>query len=373
MGMADTPQPIDANSAAAWLLRGIKLLDVSLKLSAHGCTLEVFSNSQQLLDRLADYFAHLPQQHQQVCLQVVAIECPVRDHNLAFVDWRREPGKTGRKDAYVDLLDARLVLKVRTGMLFLQSETQRIAAGPCLANDNQLINFINSQWMNRLQQQGWLICHAAALEYQGSALALAGFSGNGKSTLMLHLLELPKFRYLTNDRLFVRANGPHVTATGIPKLPRINPGTLLNNPRLVKLLPAHRQQAMRKLTKQALWALEEKHDVDVALLYGKERIDTATPRPLKTLLILNWSHTAKDATQFQRVDLLRRRDLLPAVMKSPGPFYQDSGGLFQHDDGPLLEENYQKQFKNVEIIELTGKIDFDRAIKLWSEKVNLCY
>jgi len=60
-----------------------------------------------------------------------------------FKDWTREFGKSGRKDSYVDIEDARLIHKVRTGMVFLQSSDQKIAAGPCLQNDNQVINFIN--------------------------------------------------------------------------------------------------------------------------------------------------------------------------------------------------------------------------------------
>ena len=87
-----------------------------------------------------------------------------------FIDWAREPGKTGRKDSYLDLDGGRLVRKVRTGMVFLQSAGERIAAGPCLRYDNQVINFINAQYMNWLQNQGWLICHASGLVTGGRCL-----------------------------------------------------------------------------------------------------------------------------------------------------------------------------------------------------------
>ena len=229
------------------------------------------------------------------------------------------------------------------------------------------INYINSQLMNRLQQQEWLICHAAALGREGRALALAGFSGGGKSTLMLHLLESPGYRYLTNDRLFLKRRDEGVEAIGIPKLPRINPGTLINNPRLAPMLPPDRQQALRAMPKQALWELEEKHDVDVARLYGAERIDTSTPLPLEALLILNWSHEAEEPTRLQEVDINRRRDLLPAVMKSPGPFYQDRDGRFLRDDDPLPEAPYLQIFESVKVFEAAGRIDFDRLVELWSE------
>ncbi len=367
------PLPADAVSAAALLQGEARLLATPLRLYANGCELVIRSNSRPLLDRLAAYFGHLPPAPElaQASIEIVAIEGPVRDTGWPFVDWRREPGKRGRKDAILELADGRLVLKVRTGMLFLQSETRRIAAGPCLGHDNQLINYINSQLMNRLQQKGWSICHAAALAHGERAVALAGFSGNGKSTLMLRLLELPGYRYLTNDRLFLRAEASDVMAVGIPKLPRINPGTLVSNPRLVSLLPAVRRAELLQLPKQQLWELEEKHDVDVAALYGEERIDTSTPLPLRALLILNWRHDADTPTMLQRVALAERRDLLPAVMKTPGPFYQDVTGRFQRDDDPLPESDYLQLLSEVEVTEVTGRIDFDRLLELWTGSMQM--
>jgi HprK-related kinase B len=360
--------PSDAGSVAPLLLGDAQLLDTPLTVCVNGCSLVIRSNSRPLLERLAGYFDHLPQTTQPEALEIIAVERSVCDSGLPFIDWRREPGKHGRKDAYLDLSDGRLVLKVRTGMLFLQSRSRRIAAGPCLEHDNQLINFINSQLMNRLQQRGWLICHAAALGHDGSALALAGFSGNGKSTLMLHLLESPGYHYLTNDRLFLQAGKSGVMAVGIPKLPRINPGTLVNNPRLAPMLSAQRQQALRQLSTEALWALEEKHDVDVMRLYGEDRIDTSTPLPLAALLILNWSHGVEARTSVRSVDLTARRDLLPTVMKSPGPFYQDLSGRFQQDDDPLPEADYLQLLRRVEVFEVTGKIDFECLLELWARE-----
>ena len=366
---ANWPLPADAASAASLLIGEAALLEPPLSISANGMTLLIRSNSQALLDRLDEYFGHLSREPLPDRLEIIAVERPVCETGWPFTDWRREPGKTGRKDAWIDLPDGRLLLKVRTGMLFLQSETARVAAGPCLAYDNQLINYINSQLMNRLQQEDWLICHAAALGRTGGALALAGFSGGGKSTLMLRLLESPEYRYLTNDRLFLKRGDDGVQAVGIPKLPRINPGTLINNPRLAPLLPPDRQQALRAMPKQVLWQLEEKHDVDVARLYGADRIDTSTPIPLEALMILNWSHDAEEPTRLQPVDISQRRDLLPAVMKSPGPFYQDRNGRFLRDDDPLPEERYLQMFESVKIFEAAGRVDFDRLVALCSDLV----
>jgi HprK-related kinase B len=367
---ATTPSQTPASVAALALsmVQATTLCADRLKLSAGDLGLVIRSNSRALLDRLAGYFSHLPHTPVRESIEILAIEGEAGDRGLPFRDWRREPGKQGRKDAILDLVDGRLLLKVRTGMLFLQSDRYRIAAGPCLENDNQVINFINAQIMSRLQQQDWLICHAAALRVKGRALAIAGFSGNGKSTLMLHMLEHRESRYLTNDRLFLRASGEAVQAVGIPKLPRVNPGTLLNNPRLVSLLSPAARERLRQLPPQSLWDLEEKYDVDVAQRYGDDRIDTSTPLPLQGLLILNWQRESREPVRLTAVDPAQRRDLLPAVMKSPGPFYRNAEGCFQQDEDPLRESDYLRVFRETEVFEVTGGTDFDLLTAICFEK-----
>jgi HprK-related kinase B len=348
----------DARGATVRLMQGVVLCDKPLRLTIGECTLVIHSNSQPLLQRLARYFHHLPKHEGVATIEVTAIEADRLETGLPFIDWRREAGKRGRKDAYVDLTDGRLVLKVRTGMVFLQSEQWRIAAGPCETHDNQLINFINSQVMNWLQQRDWLICHAACLVLGGHGLGMAGFSGGGKSTLMLHLMEHPTSRYVTNDRLFLRRQGVGVEAVGIPKLPRINPGTVVNSPRLSTLIDEQRRDELLKLPQQALWELEEKFDVNVEHFYGRHRIDTSTPRALEAMVILNWGREERAPVKMTKVDITQRSELLDAVMKSPGPFYQDGLGEFLRDDEAPRPAPYLALLKSVPIYEVTGKIDF---------------
>ncbi|MCU7932955.1 MAG: HprK-related kinase B [Candidatus Thiodiazotropha sp. (ex Codakia rugifera)] len=354
----------DAKAAAALMMKGVELCEKPLHLTIGDCGLVIHSNSQLLLDRLGKYFNHLSKKPAVSTIEVTAIERDILDTDLPFIDWRREPGKSGRKDAYLELADGRLVLKVRTGMLFLQSEQWRVAVGPCVEYDNQLINFINSQVMNWLQQRDWLICHAAGLILNGHAIAVAGFSGGGKSTLMLHLMEHPQSRYLTNDRLFLRREGVKVEAVGIPKLPRINPGTVVNNPRLSSLIDEERRDQLLQLPKQELWDLEEKFDVDVQQFYGRDRIDTSTAVPLSGLVILNWSKRDSSPVNMTKVDITQRNELLTAVMKSPGPFYQDKLGVFLQDDDPLQEAAYQQLLKSVSVYEVTGRMDFTELTAL---------
>jgi HprK-related kinase B len=146
----------DLQTLAATLQQDTALCPEQLMLGLADCRLRIRSNSPELIHQLADYFDFVRSDDDIADIEVIAIDSAVLDTGIDFIDWAREPGKTGRKDAYHDLPGARLVYKVRTGMLFLQSETLRIAAGPCRQYDNQVINFINSQYMNSVPATaGW--------------------------------------------------------------------------------------------------------------------------------------------------------------------------------------------------------------------------
>ena len=327
-----------------------------LYLALGECTLRLRSNSTELLTLLADYFSHVVCEPLAHDIEVIAIERDAPELDIDFIDWKREPGKTGRKDSYAELPGARLVRKVRTGMVFLQSERQRIAAGPCLKYNNQVINFINSQYMNWLQNRGWLICHAAGLVYRDKCLGIAGFSGGGKSTLMLHLMDDDEVAYLSNDRLFVHAGSGQVLARGIPKLPRINPGTIVHNKRLQGLIPAQQRKALLQLPSSELWELEDKYDVHIDRIYGSGRI--IPEAPLSAFLILDWQRDGERELQLERVDLTVQRDLLGALMKSPGPFYQHPDGTFQQDTAVFDDASYLAALEQVPVYVARGRVDF---------------
>jgi len=364
--LAHTPE-----SAADALLAGHKLVDEALHLELGECRIRVRSNSAEHLAQLRAYFGHVVGPATDATLEIIAVERsppgPHADLGVSFIDWQREPGKTGRKDSFVDLPGARLIRKVRTGMVFLQSETVRIAAGPCIEYDNQVINFINAQYMNWLQHQGWHICHASGLVHAGRTLGIAGFSGGGKSTLMLRLLEHPDVNYLTNDRLFIRREDTGVQSVGIPKLPRVNPGTIVHNPRLHPLIPQDQREALLKLPADELWHLEDKYDVLVDQIYGAGRITPCAP--LATFLVLNWQRDSDAPLQVERVDLEQRRELLGAIMKSPGPFYQYPDGTFYRDNTPLDETAYLDQLHGVPVYEASGGVTFEDLERVVLDKL----
>ena len=362
------PDNINIASLENTLQCDAKLLDESLDLDLDGYIMRIRSNNSALLKQLAEYFAHVVSSSSKPDIEILAIESEVVDSGLDFIDWAREPGKTGRKDAYFDIPGARVVHKVRTGMLFLQSETSRIAAGPCLQYDNQVINFINSQYMNWLQRQGWLICHASALVYQDKGFGIAGFSGGGKSTLMLHLLGHAGMSYLTNDRLFIHNRPDDVLSRGIPKLPRVNPGTIVHDPNLQSLIPDEQRQSLLALPAEELWELEDKYDVHVDKVYGSGRM--VSKAPLDAFLLLNWQRGSDAPLAVEQVDLNSRQDLLGTIMKSPGPFYQYADGTFHQDTASFDEQAYLNELRGVSIYEVSGGIDFSQLAERWLKLLN---
>jgi len=343
-------------SAASALQGEAGLCADELYLAPGGCIVRLRSNSTELLAGLGDYFSHVTSEAATPDVDIIAIERAAPELGIDFIDWKREAGKTGRKDSCVDLPGGRLVRKVRTGMVFLQSEGQRIAAGPCRQYDNQVINFINSQYMNWLQNRGWLICHAAGLVYRGKGLGIAGFSGGGKSTLMLHMLDNDEVAYLTNDRLFIQAGSGGMLGRGIPKLPRINPGTIVHNQKLQGLIPEQQRAALLQLPAEELWELEEKYDVHIDRVYGPGRI--VQEAPIEAFLILDWRRDSDMELEVEQVDLAEHRDLLGALMKSPGPFYQYPDGSFLQDTTALDEPPYLEVLKDVAVYVARGRIDF---------------
>ncbi|PRY20946.1 HprK-related kinase B [Aliiruegeria haliotis] len=313
--------------------------------------------NEPLRSELEVYFADVLAAPGTVNTTVEVLDGQQLDPAPRFVDWAREPGKAGRKDAILDLCNARLIHKVRTGVTFLQSADRAIAFGPTAQNPNQVINFVNTQLLNICQRDGWQICHAAAATNGTRTLAIAGLSGGGKSTAVLHMMDRPAVSFVTNDRLLVRAGTPVPEGLGIAKMPRINPGTILHNPRLHPLLSATRRAALDALPSEELWHLEEKYDLPIRRIYGADRIRLSAP--LTHIWVLNWARNGDTPTRISPVLLEERPDLLAAIMKSPGPFYQKPDGRFLRDIEQPEPEAYLSALAGVAVSEVTGGIDFD--------------
>lgn len=352
----------------------------------------IHSNSPKLLENLQIYFGRLATIQTRVektsttqTTEFFLYQTENDSAVQAFIqktpwqDWTREAGKSGRKDVVFDLDLAqecedktlqetlRLLYKVKTGVLFVQPATPNSAVncsafGDIEQHPNQMINFILTQYLNQHLRQNWLLGHAAGLQIDGKGLAIAGLSGGGKSTLMLQLLENAE-HFISNDRLlFSPTNSGDISLRGIPKQPRINPGTIVHNPRLHSLMSESQRATFLAMPSEELRALEQKYDAMVDELYWENCYQAQTG--LEYLVILNWSALSTQATTLAQTTLSDSPHLIPALMKSPGPFYSDAQGVFLKNGIIPNPQDYVDLLGEIPVLELNGKVDFAIAKQL---------
>jgi HprK-related kinase B len=332
-----------------------------LYVQSGSCRVRVDTNCPKLKDLLADYFRQWVAPVFEPDVVVTALESDARPLDVGFADWQRDPGKTGRKDEFVDLPDGRVVRKVRTGMQYLLGGGHHLVFGEATKNYNQVVNFVDAQVINWLMRRGAVLCHAAGVARGERGVGISGISGAGKSTLSLHIVTRG-LDFVSNDRLLIRRSGSSQVMDGVPKQPRVNPGTLMSIPELGSVLPPERRAALEKLGKDELWELEEKYDADIGRLFGEGRFRLTAP--LVGYLVLLWNRKETTPTRFERVDLAEKSDALAAIMKAPGPFFEGAADA----RGPsgirrAAPAEYIDAFKGLPVFEATGRVDFDAAVR----------
>lgn len=335
--------------------------EIPLCLQLGDCVIEVRMNSDVLKAYLEQYFASFVIPDTEADIRITVHEAGPPRLVFDFHQKAPEPGKSKIKEEYADLPDGRIVRKRLTGMQFVFGGNEHLAVGPCLANPNQVINFINNRYIQWKLHQGGFLAHAAGICVHKRGLALAGFSGMGKSTLALSLLNLGA-DFISNDRLVVVPANPGLYMHGIAKHPRINPGTALNNPNLKDLIDHEHKARYARLSPEELWNLEEKYDAPVEAFFSGSRFVLGAP--MNGLLILNWERGDQRPPVFERIDITRRRDLLRAFRKETGLFYQA-----RHADAPVDrdEDEYADLLSRCQVYEVRGGVDFDRAARFGME------
>jgi HprK-related kinase B len=325
------------------------------------CSISVTSNDGPLISELADYFrAFLAQGEVEADIHVSVHQAPVPDFGGGFVPRAPEPGKTKIKEEYRDLPDGRIVRKRATGVAFVFGPGDNLALGPCRENLNQVVNFINNRFLDRKLREGGLLGHASGVARDDAGLALAGSSGSGKSTLALQIVSRGA-DFVSNDRLVLqRSEGSGLRMTGVPKLPRVNPGTIVNNPSLSGLLTLEERESYESRSREELWGLERKYDVPVDRCFGPGRFRLIAP--LRVLAVLNWDRRSGHQVRFRRVDPSRREDLLRLLAKSPGLFSTAADAV------PALQD-YASLLTPVPVYEVTGGTDFLRAAETCLELI----
>jgi HprK-related kinase B len=350
------------------------------------------SNEPKLLDQVSEYFADFRRLDAESLeaaaaggelTRITALQAEPPDFGgyRTMTIGEYKPSVKGPKEAFYDVSDGRVVHKLRTGMWFLFGRDDHLAIGPCTDNPNQVINFINNRMIQWSLHRGGLLGHASAVcrVDEGSdelprAIAIAGFSGMGKSTLSLHMLHDRRLDYLSNDRVMMRPNDDgQVEIEGVPKHPRINPGTILSNPDLAGLLTPEEQARYRALPADELWQLEHKYDGLISKFFPQQRFFLRAR--MVGLVLLNWTREGGE-TIARRIDLrapgqagqaagasqsgklggnTRGAQLLPALIKQPGVFYLGGLGRTKPHEGA----SYLEYLGGIDVLELSGGIDFD--------------
>lgn len=329
--------------------------DRTLGVELPGFRVRLRSPDDGLLEELGRYYGEFPAPGDAggaVDVEIRLAEGDPPDVDLPFRPWdtHRPPGR--RKNSFVDLPEGRMVRKERTGMHFVQAGRVAAAVGPCREHRNQIVNFLNRLYMGRQVERGALPCHAGAAALDGRGVALAGDSGTGKSTLTLRTVGAGA-DFVSNDRVLAMGGGDgEGRIRGVPKLPRVNPGTLLGDPALRGLLAEERRRELEGVPRRELWGLEEKHDVPIGDVFGPDRIRHGAA--FSALVVLGWDPGKDAPPRFEPLDLAGRPDALEAVMKDPGVFYP---GPRDH----LTPEGYRERLGGRPAWELRGGVDFDAA------------
>ena len=255
-----------------------------LGLSVLGVHLRVHTNDARVAAGLGDYFAPYRSTDAAAgALPVFVIHGePVYDP-ARMRDVPR--GERSVKEATYDAADARIVLKRRTGVTIYIAEPEHYAVGDMTRDLHQAVNAISMVFTKAMLRRGYVMLHASAGLGEDGGIAFAAPSGTGKSTMALALLD-DGYQFVTNDRLLVRPAGGVVEMVGVPKIPRVSPGTLLRLPKLTSRLPQEARLRYERMAPEVLWAVEEKREVPVDAVYGPGTLRLAGR--LRIVYVLQW-------------------------------------------------------------------------------------
>ncbi len=308
---------------------GVRIGDVALSLH---------TNVPTVSTRLREYFA--PYLSAGMVPDAPAVHLvqgePVYDAARLRDIPRRVHGQ-GVKEAFYDGAGVRVVVKRRTGLTIYIAEPDHFVVGDVAANFNQAVNTINTVFAKAMLRRGYIMLHASAVLGASGGVAFASPSGFGKSTVALMLVERRQ-RLVTNDRLFVRPAGGRPTRrdgpargdgsaadrgedavemVGVPKRPRVNPGTLLRIKSLAPLMSDEERALYAPMTAEELWSVERKHDVDVDATYGPGTVRLRGL--LRAVFLLRWSPTDR-GWNVRTLALAERTAALGQMLKTAGVY-----------------------------------------------------
>jgi hypothetical protein len=121
--------------------------------------------------------------------------------------------------------------------------TLRITAGSTV----QVLDFLRDLVIRHEESRGTVVLHASGVCDDGTAVAIAGPKGAGKTTTLISALRRPGWRYFTGDKMFCeRTGGGEVLVHPWRDYPYVGVGTILADPRLTELVRATVAQDMQQ-------------------------------------------------------------------------------------------------------------------------------
>ncbi len=352
----------ESNSPAATVFQRLAAeCGLSLSVNFDGFAVQLRTNSATLKAKLEQYFAAFrTADNSDVLDSTVVFAADVSLPDLGISDWQvkqPEPGKQRVKEHFRKIDEGIIVRKVQTGVHLAYLGSSRICAGPLVENANQVINFVNNIYMDHLLRDHGQLFHAAGVCDGERGLGLAGRSGKGKSTLALKLLETG-LDFVSNDRLVVQAADDGLIMRGVPKYPRINPGTIVNQDALLPLASEADLARYRSMSKDALWELEEKYDAFVDECFDGCQFQLAARMSL--FVLIDWDRHSADAPMLSPAQPADVIDLIPAVMKAPGIMLPGASRRIPE----VSVDDYCGLLAQTSLYVLSGGVDFRLAAEL---------
>ncbi len=337
-----------------------------LLLDLHGVKISVSADSDEVAGLLRQYYADYlstadPESAGEECCRIEALQqwIEVDQHELAIYV---EKGKTKPKEAFLDDPGSgmRLMLKVRSGVLALLGPRHLRVTGDLVDNINQLNNIINAVFIIDRMDAGYTLFHASALALGDRGMILSGRSGAGKSSAAIWTLD-HGISIISNDRLLARraagAGTEGIPMLGVPKKPRINPGTIVGNPKLHGMMPPAELARYRAMPKEELWHVEHKFDLDVKTVFGPGA-EQATAM-LHAAFFIDWDVKSGDEYHCELLPVERYHEFYHAVFKDGGVFDLRNS---ETSIKPEHETEYERVLKGIPVYHVTGGVSFDSLV-----------
>lgn len=328
-----------------------------LALNLGGYLVHFKTNSLPLIAELTDYYQFFlatdEQQSQTPNKIVIGLQCAAQEITGDWQVKQPDPGKLKVKEHITQVEGGKLIYKVLTGLYLLFRDSQRFCFGPLEDHPNQVVNFINNMHLEHLLLPGGQLFHASGACLGNNGLGMAGMSGKGKSTLALRLLQRG-MDLVSNDRLVVSEQAPGLLMQGITKYPRINPGTVINQPELADIVSAKDLARYRAMTFDELWMLEEKYDAFVEPAFGCRFNLNAK---MRMFVALDWDRNSSAPLQLEQRDPNDCVTLVENIMKSPGIMLPEASKRIPE----AVVEPYLALLAECDFYVLSGRVDFDAA------------